>query len=121
MAFRVAAAQIAHETNVFSAVKTDLAAFASSGIHIGRDVIENSHDTNTEFCGFVTGAALQGFDLLPLIAVWATPSGLVTAEAIRHLTGLLTDGLRQTLADGPLDGVLIALHGAMVTEIDDDG
>ena len=121
MAFRVAAAQIAHETNVFSAVKTDLAAFAASGIHIGRDVIENSHDTNTEFCGFVTGAALQGFDLLPLIAVWATPSGLVTAEAIRHLTGLLTDGLRQTLADGPLDGVLIALHGAMVTEIDDDG
>ena len=121
MAFRVAAAQIAHETNAFSAVKTDLAAFEASGIHIGQDVIESARDTNTEFCGFITGAAMQGFDLLPLIAVWATPSGLVTAEAIRHLTGLLTDGLRRTLADGPLDGVLLALHGAMVTEIDDDG
>ncbi len=121
MAFRVAAAQIAHETNVFSAVKTDLAAFEASGIHIGQDVIETARDTNTEFWGFITGAEIQGFDLLPIVAVWATPSGLVTAEAIRHLTGLLTDGLRQTLADGPLDGVLLALHGAMVTEIDDDG
>src|SRR5215207_3579603 len=98
MVFRVAAAQIAHETNVFSAVKTDLAAFESSGIHIGQDVIETARDTNTEFWGFIGGAEIQGFNLLPLVAVWATPSGLVTAEAIRHLTGLLTDGLQQTLA-----------------------
>jgi microcystin degradation protein MlrC len=121
MAFRVAAAQIAHETNVFSVVKTGLAAFEASGIHIGQDVIETAHDTNTEFCGFITGAETQGFDLLPLIAVWATPSGLVTAEAARHLAGLVTDGLRRAMADGSLDGVLLALHGAMVTEIDDDG
>ena len=121
MTFRVAAAQIAHETNVFSAVKTDLAAFAASGIHLGQDVIETARDTNTEFGGFITGAAVQGFDLVPLLAVWATPSGLVTAEAIEHLTGLLGDGLRRAMAEGPLDGVLLALHGAMVTEIDDDG
>jgi microcystin degradation protein MlrC len=121
MAFRVAAAQIAHETNVFSAVKTDLAAFEASGIHLGQNVIETARDTNTEFCGFLTGAEGQGFDLLPLMAVWATPSGLVTQEAIQHLAGLLVDGLRQVMADGPLDGILLALHGAMVTETDDDG
>src|SRR5918997_6681294 len=118
MAFRVAAAQIAHETNVFSVVKTDLTAFEVSGIHLGQDVIETARDTNTEFCGFITGAETQGFELLPLMAVWATPSGLVTASAVHHLAGLLTDGLRQVMADGPLDGVLLALHGAMVTEID---
>jgi microcystin degradation protein MlrC len=121
MTFRVAAAQIAHETSAFSAVKTDLAAFAASGIELGQDVIETSRGTNTEFGGFITGAAAQGFDLIPLLAVWATPSGLVTAEAIEHLTGLLGDGLRRAMAEGPLDGVLLALHGAMVTEIDDDG
>src|SRR5688500_11586651 len=55
------------------------------------------------------------------MAVWATPSGLVTREAIEHLAKLLADGLRRALAEGPLDGVLLALHGAMVTEIDDDG
>src|SRR5918998_3225859 len=121
MTFRVAAAQIAHETSAFSAVKTDLAAFAASGIHRGQDISETARGTNTEFGGFITGAAAQGFDLIPLLAVWATPSGLVTAEAIEYLTGLVGDGLRRTMAEGPLDGVLLALHGAMVTEIDDDG
>src|SRR5215216_646966 len=121
MAFRVAAAQIAHETNVFSAVKTDLAAFEASGVHLGSAAVDIARDTNTEFCGFVTGAEAEEFALVPLLAVWATPSGLVTADAIQHLTGLLGDGLRRAKAEGPLDGVLIALHGAMVTEIDDDG
>src|SRR5215212_4086644 len=121
MTFRVAAGQIAHETSAFSAVKTDLAAFAASGIDLGQDIIETSRGTNTEFGGFITGAAAQGFDLIPLLAVWATPSGLVTVEAITCLTGLLGDGLRRAMAEGPLDGVLLALHGAMVTEIDDDG
>jgi microcystin degradation protein MlrC len=121
MTFRVAAAQIAHETSAFSVVKTDLAAFAASGIRLGQDVIGASRGTNTEFGGFVTGAAAQGFDLIPILAVWATPAGLVTAEAIEHLTRVLGDGLRRAMAEGPLDGLLLALHGAMVTEIDDDG
>src|SRR5215207_9773341 len=121
MTFRVAAAQIAHETSAFSAVKTDITAFAASGIQLGQDIIETGRETNTEFGGFITGAAVEGFDLIPLLSVWATPSGLVTAEAIEHLTGLLGDGLRRAMTDGPLDGILLALHGAMVTEIDDDG
>jgi microcystin degradation protein MlrC len=121
MAPRVAAAQIAHETNVFSSVKTDFAAFETSGLHRGAEAIVANRDTNTEFGGFITGAAAQGFDLIPILAVWATPSGMVTREAIERLTALLGDGLRAALADGPLDGVLLALHGAMVTERDDDG
>src|SRR5689334_16478526 len=121
MAPRVAAAQIAHETNVFSSVKTDFAAFEASGLHRGAEAIAANRDTNTEFGGFITGAAVQGFDLIPILAVWATPSGMVTREAIERLTALLGNGLRAALADGPLDGVLLALHGAMVTERDDDG
>jgi microcystin degradation protein MlrC len=121
MAARVAAAQIAHETNAFSSVKTDIEAFRASGLHLGQEAAAAALGTNTEFAGFVTGAAQQGFDLVPLMAVWATPSGLVTREAIDYLAGLLADGLRRVLAEGPLDGVLLALHGAMVTEIDDDG
>jgi microcystin degradation protein MlrC len=121
MTVRVAAAQIAHETSAFSAVKTDIAAFAASGIHLGEDVIETARETNTEFGGFITGAVAEGFDLVPLLAVWATPSGLVTKEAIEHLTGLLRDRLQRAMTESPLDGILLALHGAMVTEIDDDG
>ncbi|MCA9876292.1 MAG: M81 family metallopeptidase [Thermomicrobiales bacterium] len=118
---RVAAAQIAHETNVFSSQPTDYAAFLASGLHIGQVAIEAGLDTNSEFGGFINGANTQGFDLLPIMAVWATPSGMVTAEAIERLTAILVEGLRDQMAVGPVDGVLLALHGAMVTEIDDDG
>ena len=121
MAPRVAAAQIAHETNTFSAVKTDFAAFERSGLYLGDEAVAAARGTNTEFGGLVHGAAEQGFDFVPIVAVWATPSGLVTAEAIERLTRLLVDGLRDAMASGPLDGVLLALHGAMVTERDDDG
>lgn len=121
MARRVAAAQIAHETNVFSSVPTDFNAFLASGLHIGREAITSGFDTNSEFGGFISGAIAQEFDLLPIIAVWATPSGMVTADAIERLAGLLVAGLREQMLEGPIDGVLLALHGAMVTEIDDDG
>ena len=121
MAPRVAAAQIAHETNVFSSVRTDYAALVASGLHLGQDAIETAAGTNTEFGGIATGAAAQGFDLVPILAVWATPSGIVTADAIERLLGILSDGLWAAMNEGALDGVLLALHGAMVTEIDDDG
>jgi microcystin degradation protein MlrC len=121
MAPRVAVAQIAHETNSFSATKTDIAAFRASGVHLGEDAITTLRGTNTELGGFISGAEAHGLALIPLLAVWATPSGIVTADAIAYLTELLTAGLRRAMAEGPLDGVLLALHGAMVTEIDDDG
>jgi microcystin degradation protein MlrC len=121
VAHRVAAAQVAHETNVFSSEPTDFDAFLASGLHVGREAIISGLDTNSEFGGFIRGAAAQEFDLLPVLAVWATPSGMVTADAIERLSGMLVAGLREQMLDGPIDGVLLALHGAMVTEIDDDG
>jgi microcystin degradation protein MlrC len=102
-------------------VKTDFAAFEASHLAFGEDAAETTRGTNTEFGGFVSGAEEQGFDLLPILAVWATPSGPVTREAILRLTDRLADGLRDAMDDAPLDGVLLALHGSMVTEIDDDG
>jgi microcystin degradation protein MlrC len=122
MPFRVAAAQIAHETNVFSSVPTDYAAFVASGLSVGpREIVASRAETNTEVGGFIRAAGTQGFDLLPIVSVWATPSGRVTRDGIERLIQMLEDGLREAQAEGPLDGVLLALHGAMVTETDDDG
>ena len=91
MPSRVAAAQIAHETNVFSSVRTDFAAFSASGIHLGPEILSNAVRTNTEFGGFITGAEAQGFALVPILAVWATPSGMVTKEAIDRLRAAAPD------------------------------
>lgn len=47
-----------------------------------------------------------------------TPPGKDSAEKLR---GEFLEGLRQARNDGPLDGVLLDLHGAMVVESLDDG
>jgi microcystin degradation protein MlrC len=110
---RVAAAQLSHETNVFSAVPTDLAAFQRSGLLTGAEIVVRERGTNSAFGGFFAGAAERSFELLPIVSVWATPSGMVRAETFDALTTRLLDGLA---AAAPLDGVLLALHGAMVSE-----
>src|SRR5262249_32840790 len=110
-----------HETHVFSVVKTDLAAFERAGLCYGDAIVARERGTNSAFGGFIERAEHHGFELIPIVSVWATPSGIVTAEAIRPLVGNLCDGLRGAQRTGPLDGVLLGLHGAMVTEIEDDG
>jgi microcystin degradation protein MlrC len=99
-------------------VRTDLAAFQARGLVFGEAAVAAARGTNTCFGGFVAGAAAQGFALVPILSVWATPSGPVTREAFEELTGRLVAGLCEA---APLDGVLLALHGAMVSEEHEDG
>ncbi len=117
---RVAIAELSHETNVFSSVPTDLAAFERSGIYRGTEVVEALRGTATTIAGFLDAAERQGFTVLPVFAVWATPSGMVTREAFEVLVGELVATLERM---APLDGVLLSLHGAMVAEhaLDADG
>jgi microcystin degradation protein MlrC len=114
--YRIAAAQIQHETNVFSSVRTDMAAFRRSGLKFGAE-IEVEQGTNSAFGGFFTAAERHDIELLPILSVWVTPSGIVTADAISELISYLT---AQLTALQP-DGVAISLHGAMVSEADRDG
>jgi microcystin degradation protein MlrC len=114
--FRIAAAQIQHETNVFSSVRTDLAAFRRSGLKFDADV-EAERGTNSAFGGFFSAAERHEVELLPILSVWVTPSGIVTEGAITELVSHLTD---QLIALQP-DGVALSLHGAMVSEVDRDG
>lgn len=118
MTRRIAAAQLSHETHAFSVVRTDLAAFQRAGLTYGNAIVARERGTNSAFGGFVAAGERHGFALLPILSVWATPSGIVTADAIETLVRDLCDGLR---AAEPLDGVLLGLHGAMMTEVDRDG
>jgi microcystin degradation protein MlrC len=115
---RIVAAELSHETNTFSSTPTDLTAFERAGIHRGEQITRHLANTATPFAGFIDGAAKHGFELIPLIAVWATPSGMVTSDALGTLLDEIIAGIQ---AQEPLDGVLLGLHGAMVSEIDPDG
>ncbi|MCX7624205.1 MAG: M81 family metallopeptidase [Thermomicrobium sp.] len=109
---RIAIAELSHETNAFARIRVDLAFAERCGIARGTAVIDRARDTATVLAGFVDAANMLGFELVPLLAVWITPAGMVTREAYETLVGELLDGLRAAA----VDGVLLSLHGAMVAE-----
>jgi microcystin degradation protein MlrC len=121
VSYRVAAAEISHETNVFSAVSTTYQSFIEAGLRVGDEAIDANWETNSSFGGFIQGSVRYGLQLLPLLSVWATPSGIVTAECMTEVISSLEDQLTVRMNEGPIDGVLLALHGAMVTDLDRDG
>ena len=112
---RVLLAHVAHETNTFSRLKTDLPAFTRRYFHLGNSVAEAMRGTRSEMGGFLDFAEKHGWDVLHPISAAATPSGTVTAEAWKALTDPVLDAL-----DQKVDGILLALHGAMVAEGADD-
>jgi microcystin degradation protein MlrC len=114
---RIIAAELSHETNRFSAVPTDLAAFERSGIYRGAGILPALGETATPIAGFLDASREYGFDLLPVLSVWATPSGMVSREALETLLNELLIGIADA---GAIDGILLSLHGAMVAEHIDD-
>jgi microcystin degradation protein MlrC len=114
---RIIAAELSHETNRFSNVPTDLEAFERSGIHRGEEMLTDLRNTATPVAGFLDSSEKHAFELIPTLAVWATPSGMVTEEALETL---LIELLNKINDAGSIDGILLGLHGAMVAEHQSD-
>jgi microcystin degradation protein MlrC len=110
---RFVVAQISHETNVFSPIRTELKHFQERGYAEGPDMIAGFHNTKTPVGGYIDSARRYGWELVPTISAAAVPSGIVAREAHELFLGKLLEGIRNA---GQVDGVLLALHGAMVVE-----
>lgn len=115
---RILFGQFMHETNTFCRTPTDIESFRRFFCYEGASVLAELRDTNSEVAGFMDVADAEGWQLVPTVACFATPSGPVTRDAWAHFAGAILD---TTSASGPFDGVLLSLHGAMVTEDDLDG
>ena len=110
---RIAIGGMLHESNTYSKLTTGMAEFDKRGLFRGDDIISEFGQANNEITGYIQGAREYGFELYPTIVGWAVPSGPVTDEAFKTITGELVQRLK---AAPKLDGLLLALHGAMVTE-----
>jgi microcystin degradation protein MlrC len=111
---RIAVAGISHESNSFNPSKTTLEEFDwSKEQTTADDFIRRYENQNNTVAGYVEGAKRFGLELYPTVVVSATPKGPVTDNA---LNTLMAEILRQLKAAPKLDGVLLALHGAMVVE-----
>src|SRR5438876_5911488 len=109
---RIAIAGFMHESNTFNPVVTDRAAFQAQSLVFGDDLIEEWQDTHHEVGGFLEAAEVEGFEPLPIVMAWATPSGPVADSFFEEITGHIIQGIQRHRPDG----LLLALHGAMVAE-----
>ena len=120
---RIAIGGISHETSSFAHVRTTLADFESGfGLFRGQEVIQRFTGSNICTGGFIDGAKVHGFEAVPLLWGFAYPSGLIVRDDYESLKQDFLDRLREAESNnGPVDGVLLDLHGAMVVEGIDDG
>ena len=111
-------AQMKHETNTFSPVPTPLGRFATEGGEPpeGADAVAAYRGTGSALAAFIDLAEAAGADYQVAIAASAWPSGPVHDAAFEHIAGRICNAVAQGC-----DGVLLDLHGAMVTQSHEDG
>ncbi|MCW5978145.1 MAG: M81 family metallopeptidase [Bryobacteraceae bacterium] len=106
-------AGMSHESDSFNPAKTTLADFNWPQTIDPRKFLDEASRASTTVSGYVEGARLHSLELVPVVAVGATPKGPVTAEAFETIS---KEMIRRLKAAPKLDGVLMPLHGAMVVE-----
>src|SRR3954471_17576262 len=111
---RIAVGQLWQETNTFNPLPTTRADFEEFGVLRGADLVERMADTN-ELGGFIQSlrAWPEPPEIVGLVRLPAWPSGAATADTFDWLRREILDALRAAL---PVDGVLLALHGALVAD-----
>jgi microcystin degradation protein MlrC len=97
---RIFAAGIATETNTFCPIPTGIDDFTPKSLDAWRDM-----------------ARAQSHDLVEGFMARAQPSGTTTRQAYESLRDRMLEDLRRA---GPVDVVLLFLHGAMVAQDYDD-
>ena len=110
---RVGIIALQHETNTFIQTPTDLDAFRGGMLATGDEFRAAVEGSNHELAGFFAGLDIAGVTAVPLFGARALPYGLVSDGAYRELKRSL---LAEINAHLPLDGLLVAPHGAGVSE-----
>ena len=118
-AMRIGIGSIFQESNQFAATQTDLALFRNSYVHEG-DALLQLAGTDCEVAGILAVCAEEGAQPLPLLAARSVSGGVLTDACYTQLKEALLARLR---AAPPLDGLILAMHGSMVTasELDPEG
>jgi microcystin degradation protein MlrC len=106
-------ARISHETNTFSPLKTPISSFSPAWDAQAKVAAGGSATAMGAFLDFA-----KARDAIVATPVFATayPSGIVCDDAFEQMANAVVLAVQ-----GGCDGILLDLHGAMVTESYDDG
>jgi microcystin degradation protein MlrC len=115
---RLLIAMMKHETNTFSPVPTPLQRFGNGpGPLYGEAAIRAYRGTGTGLGAYLDLAAHEGAEIVLPIAAGASPSSPVEDAAYAEIT----ERICAAAAEGGFDGIMLDLHGAMVTQSLEDG
>src|SRR5262249_30264640 len=102
-----------HETNTFSRVKTDMALIRRRDFHLENEIPQAFRGTRSALGATFEAADKFGWTLVHPVSANPNPSGIVTSAAFETISGMILTAIN---AKGPIDGALLHLHGAMVSE-----
>ncbi|MFL5245696.1 MAG: M81 family metallopeptidase [Gemmataceae bacterium] len=111
---RIAIGQLWQETNTFNPLPTTRADFEQFGVCRGAELVKTMAETN-ELGGFIQSLRQwpEAPEIMGLVRLPAWPAGPATQETFAWLQEEILQALNQAL---PIDGLLLALHGALVAE-----
>ncbi|MDA1118811.1 MAG: M81 family metallopeptidase [Proteobacteria bacterium] len=110
---RIAIGSLMQETNTFVPFPTTLRTFEAFYLYRGDEMLSRYGAARVEVPAFVSVFRNAGAEVVPTLAAHAGASGIVARADFDMLLGEMLDRLR---AAGRVDGVALALHGAMVVE-----
>src|SRR5712692_9867868 len=117
-AMRLLIAMMKHETNTFSPVPTPLARFGHGpGPLYGEAAVRAYRGTGSGLGAYLDLAEREGAEIVLPIAAGAPPSRPVEDAAFELIASVICDAV----AKRGFDGIMLDLHGAMVTETFEDG
>ncbi|WP_431284213.1 M81 family metallopeptidase [Humitalea sp. 24SJ18S-53] len=112
---RIGIAGFLHESHSFAAHPTGWQDFLAPGgwppLQRPAGMIHHLRHTAVPAAGAIAAAEAAGVTLVPLTWAFANPAGPVTDDAFERICALIVSDLE---AAGPLDGLYLDLHGAML-------
>lgn len=109
--YRIVIAGLIQESVTFIAEETPLEQFKAVETS-GPELIGKYRGTNTGLGGIIDVCEREQAEIIPLFYSSGGAAGPTSDEAYEHYIERLVDGLKEA---GPIDGVLLDLHGAMAT------
>ena len=114
---RVGMIALLHESNTFISEPTTLRHFEENWLLAGAAFGEAAAGTYHETGGFLAGLAEHQIEAVPVFGARATPYGTIDADTYATLLERMFAELERA---GPLHGILVAPHGATVSEAHPD-
>lgn len=110
---RIGIVGLYHESNTFAPERTTLTHFQTGRYMKGDDILREYREAHHEIGGMIEVLEKEGVEIVPILYAEATPGGTITSDTYNSLWQDLVISVEKAL---PLDGLMVAPHGAGVSE-----